>query len=145
MNNKNNNTISNFLVEIIIVILFFSIASVIIVKIFATSSYNNELNKLRTNAIINANSLIEVYKSDITLKDTIYEVFDMEYDIKESENGYEILLNDSMEYKKNGKVLLKIVENEDVMQAGICKNISLKYIYNRRELYVIEGKKYEKK
>lgn len=145
MKKDNNSAVSNFFVEIIIVILFFSIASVFIVKIFASSAYNNELNKIRTNACINATSLLEIYKSNVTLEDSIEEILGKEYKLNKTKNGYEIKLNDKMEYKKKGKVLLNVKETLEETSAGVCKTLSLRYIYNRTEIYVIEGKKYEKK
>lgn len=145
MKKRQKGTLSNFFVEIIIVILFFSLATVIISKMFVSSSYNNRINRLRTRSINNASSIIEVYKIADSMDDCLKKAIDVECKYQKQDNIYKINLNEHMKYEEYGNIKLYIQEQADMTKAGVNKTINMKYIYNNREIYVIEGKKYEKK
>lgn len=145
MKKRQNGNLSNFFVEIIFVILFFSLAAVILTKIFVSSAYNNQLNRLRIESINSASSLLEVYKSVDNVEQCLKQVLDNEVSYTKDNNEYIVRLDDNMRYVKNGKIQLKIIEKTNKTKAGLCKELSLKYIYNNVEVYVIEGKKYEEK
>ena len=78
---------SNFFAEIIIVILFFAIASTIIVRIFATSVSNNDINGVRSKVIINSSSIIDVYKSGYSLAGSLEEVIGGNYNKKSNSSN----------------------------------------------------------
>lgn len=145
MKSRQKGTLSNFFVEIIIVILFFSLASIILSKIFVSSAYNNKINRLQTMSINSASSILEVYKSVNNLEDCLNEVLGSACNYEKDKNCYNIILNEDMNYDKNGTIYLYIKEDIKKAKAGINKTLNIKYIYNNREIYVIEGKKYEKK
>ena len=145
MKKRQKGTLSNFFVEIIIVILFFSLATVIISKMFVSSSYNNRINRLRTRSINNASSIIEVYKIADSMDDCLKKAIDVECKYQKQDNIYKINLNEHMKHEEYGNIKLYIQEQADMTKAGVNKTINMKYIYNNREIYVIEGKKYEKK
>ena len=134
---------SNFFAEIIIVILFFAIASIIIVRIFATSVNNNDINEIRSEAIINAGSIIDVYKSGYSLSESLEKVIGGKFNNKN--NKYTIILDDDMAQSDKGKVALIVEENIKTNTSGLLQGIRLRYVYKNREIYVIEGKKYEEK
>lgn len=134
---------SNFFAEIIIVILFFAIASIIIVRIFATSVNNNDINRIRSEAIINAGSIIDVYKSGYSLSESLEKVIGGKFNNKN--NKYTIILDDDMAQSDKGKVALIVEENIKTNTSGLLQGIRLRYVYKNREIYVIEGKKYEEK
>ena len=134
---------SNFFAEIIIVILFFAIASIIIVRIFATSVNNNDINEIRSEAIINAGSIIDVYKSGYSLSESLEKVIGGKFNNKN--NKYTIILDDDMAQSDKGKVALIVEENVKTNTSGLLQGIRLRYVYKNREIYVIEGKKYEEK
>ena len=134
---------SNFFAEIIIVILFFAIASIIIVRIFATSVNNNDINGIRSEAIINAGSIIDVYKSGYSLSESLEKVIGGKFNNKN--NKYTIILDDDMAQSDKGKVALIVEENVKTNTSGLLQGIRLRYVYKTREIYVIEGKKYEEK
>ena len=100
---------SNFFAEIIIVILFFAIASIIIVRIFATSVNNNDINGIRSEVIINAGSIIDVYKSGYSLSESLEKVIGGKFNNKN--NKYTIILDDDMAQSDKGKVALIVEEN----------------------------------
>lgn len=134
---------SNFFAEIIIVILFFAIASTIIVRIFATSVSNNDINGVRSKVIINSSSIIDVYKSGYSLAESLEEVIGGNYNKKS--NKYKIILDNKMVQSSNGNIILNVKEDVKSNDDGECKSIKLSYSYNSREIYVIEGSKYEEK
>ena len=134
---------SNFFTEIIIVILFFAIAATIIVRIFAISVSNNEINNIRSKVVINAGSIIDVYKSGYSLAETIEEVIGCNYD-KDIKKCRISLDNDMMQSSK-GNIILNLEESVKTNRAGNCKSIRVSYVYRNKEIYVIEGKKYEEK
>lgn len=145
MKERQNGTLSNFFVEIIIVILFFSLATVIISKMFVSSAYTNKINKMRTMSINNANSILEVYKITDNIDECLTLVLDGKYQHSEDGKSCIIKLDEHMKYDEQGDIKLVILEEIEKKKAGICKIINLKYVYGNREIYVIEGKKYEKK
>ncbi len=145
MKNRHNGTLSNFFVEIIIVILFFALSTVIISKIFVSSAYNNKINRIRTMSINNASSILEVYKIADNIDHCLKQVMDEDCKYQKDKNSYMVILNDHMKYDEEGNIKLYIQEQSNKTKAGINKTINMKYIYNNREIYVIEGKKYEKK
>lgn len=134
---------SNFFAEIIIVILFFAIASTIIVRIFATSVSNNDINGVRSKVIINSSSIIDVYKSGYSLAESLEEVIGGNYNKKS--NKYKIILDNKMVQSSNGNIILNVKEDVKSNDDGECRSIKLSYSYNSREIYVIEGRKYEEK
>ena len=134
---------SNFFAEIIIVILFFAIASIIIVRIFATSVNNNDINGIRSEVIINAGSIIDVYKSGYSLSESLEKVIGGRFSNKK--NKYTIILDDNMAQSDKGKVTLIVEENVKTNTRGLLQGIRLRYVYKNREIYVIEGKKDEGK
>lgn len=134
---------SNFFAEIIIVILFFAIASTIIVRIFATSVSNNDINGVRSKVIINSSSIIDVYKSGYSLAESLEEVIGGNYNKKS--NRYKIILDNKMVQSSNGNIILNVKEDVKSNDDGECRSIKLSYSYNSREIYVIEGRKYEEK
>ena len=134
---------SNFFAEIIIVILFFAIASIIIVRIFATSVNNNDINGIRSEVIINAGSIIDVYKSGYSLSESLEKVIGGKFNNKN--NKYTIILDDDMAQSDKGNVTLNVEESVKSNTSGVLQSIRLRYVYKNRELYVIEGKKYEEK
>ena len=145
MKKRQKGTLSTFFVEIIIVILSFSLATVIISNMFVSSSYNNRINRLRTRSINNASSIIEVYKIADSMDDCLKKAIDVECKYQKHDNIYKINLNEHMKYEEYGNIKLYIQEQADMTKAGVNKTINMKYIYDNREIYVIEGKKYEKK
>lgn len=137
--------INNFFIEIIIVILFFAIAATIIVRIFATSISNNDFNDVCSKAIINSGSIIDVYKSGASIDESIKMIINDKYKFNKSNNSYEVNIDKNMKYSKKGKIKVIIEEDKELTKAGQCKTIKLKYVYRNREIYTIEGKKYEEK
>ena len=135
--------LSNFFAEIIIVILFFAIASTIIVRIFAISVNNNEINGIRSNVIINASSIIDVYKSGYSLSESLEKVIGGRFDNKNDK--YVIILDDDMTQSAKGNVILIVEQKVNSNTAGVRKSINLSYKYYNREIYAIEGKTYEEK
>ena len=134
---------SNFFAEIIIVILFFAIASTIIVRIFATSVSNNDINGVRSKVIINSSSIIDVYKSGYSLAESLEEVIGGNYNKKS--NRYKIILDNKMVQSSNGNIILNVKEDVKSIDDWECRSILLSYSYNSREIYVIEGRKNEEK
>ena len=108
MKKRQKGTLSNFFVEIIIVILFFSLATVIISKMFVSSSYNNRINRLRTRSINNASSIIEVYKIADSMDDCLKKAIDVECKYQKQDNIYKINLNEHMKYEEYGNIKLYI-------------------------------------
>ena len=50
-----------------------------------------------------------------------------------------------MVQSSNGNIILNVKEDVKSNDDGECKSIKLSYSYNSREIYVIEGRKYEEK
>lgn len=67
--------INSFFVEIIIVILFFSISSAIIVQVFAEAFSKNEQATKLNNAILIAESVANVFSENASLEETINELY----------------------------------------------------------------------
>ena len=71
MKERTTSKISNVFIEMIILVLFFSIAVVIIFRLHAITITNNNENIIKNNAIINSNSMISLYKNGSSVKSCI--------------------------------------------------------------------------
>lgn len=109
-NNQTSPSIS-YLVEIIIVILFFAISSAICVSVF-TSAHNLSVNAVQRNeAIMKAQEVIETLKGKGTLESNkMY--FDKDWKLVEHEDNYKMIINQ----EENNFVLSVYQKKEKITQ-----------------------------
>ncbi|MBE5935439.1 MAG: hypothetical protein E7262_06565 [Lachnospiraceae bacterium] len=145
MRERTTSKISNVFIEMIILVLFFSIAAVIIFRVHAITITTNNENTIKNNAIINSNSIISLYKNGSSAKEAIKKVLPAKTKVEHYDNKYVVSLNRDFTKNKENFVTIVCTENKEKTEAGIVKSIELKYLYFDTQVYKVEGKRYEEK
>ena len=145
MKERTTSKISNVFIEMIILVLFFSIAVVIIFRLHAITITNNNENIIKNNAIINSNSMISLYKNGSSVKSCIKKTLGEDIKIEHFDNKYVMNVNADFSDNKENFVTIMCSENKQKSKAGVIKSLELKYLYFDTEVYKVEGKKYEEK
>ena len=117
MSNNSNNLKSRsksslFLMELIIVIMFFSLSAAICMQIFAQAKTKTDYSRNVTNAAFAAESIADMYKAkDGDLK-AIAEKLDVD---KKTENSLEIYYDNDWNTvsKNNAKFVIRVTETEE--------------------------------
>ena len=145
MRERMTSKISNVFVEMVILVLFFSVAAVIIFRLHAiTININNE-NTIKNNAIINSNAIIALYKNGSSIQECIKKTMFKDVNIEQYDNKYVISVN--KDFSKNKENILSVIctEKNIKKESGVLKSIELRYLYYDTEVYKVEGKRYEEK
>ena len=135
--------ISNVFIEIIILIVFFSVAAVIIFKVHAVTITNNCENLVMNNALINSNSIISMYKSGLDIEECVNRVFEKNNVVEKVGEKYVVNMDMGFIVNNKGNVHLIISNNIKYTKCGRLESINLDYLYNDKTIYNIEGKRYE--
>lgn len=134
---KEHNKTRAFLMEFIIVILFFSVAAVITLQLFANANSKSEANKDMINAVICAQSVAENIRAEVSVynKEGIYtKHLDSDLNYVEEEGYYE------------EKVIVSLVE-EKSSDIGVLYEyeIIISSIRDDKEIFTLTMSKYVSK
>ena len=145
MREKVTSKISNVFVEMIILVLIFSVAAVIIFRMHAITITMNNENTIKNNAIINSSSIIALYKEGNSVKECIKKTMFSDVKIERYDNKYVVSVN--KDFTKNKESFLNVICTENIINndSGILKSIELTYMYYDTVVYKVEGKRYEAK
>lgn len=126
--------LNSFFVEIILVILFFSLACAILVQVFGKAySNHNEANYINS-ATIKGQSISETFASNGSVEKTISKFFGNDFPVDSSDNTF--ILNFDSEWKNTNKnifYIIKITPSTESSSAGNL-NIAKIEIYNKDKL-----------
>lgn len=135
--------INTFFIEIIVVILFFSLASTIIVHVFAQTNYDICLNKVKSKAIINSRCLSDMYSTNQDISQTLVRVFGDKCNIYTDNNGqYIVELDYELKQTDNTNVVLIVAEEKTETESGIYGEIKLEYEYLDKVVYETSAASY---
>ena len=144
MKNKVTQRISNVFMELIILVLFLEVASLIIFRVYATTIVMSSEKTVKNNAIICSNSIMELYKSGKSAKECLEEVLPEDVKIEKVDESYVASMATNLKEKSN-KVHLIVSNREQKQDSGKIDIITLKYLYYDDEVYYIEGTRYNEK
>lgn len=134
---KEHNKTRAFLMEFIIVILFFSVAAVITLQLFANANSKSEANKDMINAVILAQSVAENIRAEVSVynKEGIYTKYlDSDLNYVEEEGYYE------------EKVIVSLVEEKSSDIGGLYEyEIIISSIRDDKEIFTLTMSKYVSK
>lgn len=126
--------LNSFFVEIILVVLFFSIACAILVQVFGKAySNHNDANYINS-ATIKGQSISETFASNGSVEKSISKVFGSDFPVDISDNTYTLNFDDDWKNtSKNIFYTIKITPSTESSSAGNL-NIAKIEIYNKNEL-----------
>ena len=124
-----------FFIELVIVLLFFSFSSAVILRIFAAADHKQEMSDLTESTVICAQSMAEAFSVSGSLSETAELVFGIENEF--GSNG-EIKLSKSLEHSENGAVTLFLSQENNETDAGRLSYLTMKFVYDGDEIYSLK-------
>lgn len=139
MKNLNRNKTSLFLMEMIVVILFFSVASAVCVQIFAYGEEKSRRSRDLTNAVIQVQNATQLIKSSNGTLEAVEEYYNIE-----AQNNAAFIYFDSAfkvctEQPDANYVLEIIQEQNDTRQVS---HLAFCYYKTREEIFQLDSEKY---
>lgn len=123
-----------FFVELIIVLLFFSFSTAVILQVFAAADKRQKVSTVTENAIICAQSMSEVYSVTGSMEEAIALTFGEEYRSVASDG--ELLLDSSFKPTGDGIVELTFYEMGQTTEAGRLSQLKVSFnLIGEKELY----------
>lgn len=123
-----------FFVELLIVLLFFSISAVIILQVFAAADHKQDVGKLSEKSIVCAQSIAECYSVTADISETVALVFGT--DTAATDGEAVILLDDDLKASADGAVLLTLSEvYRETTGTGSFTRLSIAFTRGEEELY----------
>ena len=131
--------INTFFIEMIIVILFFSIASTIVVEVFAKTNYDIKVNKIKSKCITKSNAIGDLYSSNMDVAKTLVRIFGDDCEIfMDGNDNYILNLDDNLLANGESDVVYKICEARKQTKAGYMGELKISCIYNNEVIYESE-------
>ncbi len=125
-----------FFVELLIVLLFFSLSAAIILRVFAAADYKQTLGELTEKSILYAQSVAECYSVTADMSATVDLVFGTSADI--TDGAAVLTLDDGFNASADGKVTLTLSEiSREVTAAGCFTRLSIEFSLGEDELYAL--------
>lgn len=123
-----------FFVELMCVLLFFSISAAIILQVFAAADNKQKLGSLTEKAMICAQSLAETYSVTGNLSETVKIVFGEETDC--SEKDITLALDKELNISDTAVVTLKLSEvSEALTEAGRLSRLQMDFTAGETTLF----------
>lgn len=130
------------LVELILVILFFSLSAVILVQVFVKAKDMSEMSRAKTQSMILAQDLIEQWKADPTDPEELFSEQKgwIKEPFEEESEDYLISADSGMQFAQEGeegcKIQVKI--SEELWTAGTLYWIQVTIVRNRDHKLITE-------
>ncbi len=123
-----------FFVELIIVLLFFSLSAAIILQVFAAADRKQKLGELTERSIVTAQTIAECYSVTGDVAETVEMAFGMNADIKDG--AVTIPLNRQLTASAEGDVQLTVSEiSRDISEAGVFSRMTIEFVLDDDVLY----------
>lgn len=129
-----------FFIELIIVLLFFSLSAAVILRLFAYADMREHKGRLTEDTIICAQSLAEAFSVCGSLSRTSETVFG---ETEVSDEKAELMLDDSLKPSNNGKILLSLSTEKSETAAGILSYLNMTFSENGEEIYSLRCASYK--
>ncbi len=144
MKNQTFTKVNSFFIEIIIVILFFSVSSAVIAEVFAKAYIEKNLNKMTSSAIITAESISEVYSTNGNLNQTIEQVFSKDCASSSiTANNYKIKLDKDLKWNgKSDDIILNVSEAKKPNPQGMLSYLDIEFISRDKVIYELSSSAY---
>ncbi|MEA5083222.1 MAG: hypothetical protein VB018_03600 [Lachnospiraceae bacterium] len=139
MSNLNRNKSGLFLMELIVVTLFFSVAAVIVLKIFFAGETLSRESQVLTNAVIQAQNAAQLIKSDSGKTESLCDYYGT------TENDGIIVIYFDKEFvpcENDDKASIKMVVNQTIDGQIVDSTIDFLHIDNDQIVYSLETKTY---
>ncbi len=127
-----------FFIELLMVLLFFSFSSAVILNIFAMADHRQKISDLTEKAVICAQSVAEAFSVSGNLSETAGLVFGTEID----GGSAEISLDDNFKANASGVITAKLVQNDSVTKAGTFSTLELCLMSGETEIYTLNCSAY---
>ena len=122
-----------FFIELIIILLFFSFSSAVILQIFAAADHRQEISDVTEGSVICAQSLAEVFSEKGNMDETVRLVLDTSV----QGSSAEIKLDESFKASDNGRITLMLNQSDITKEAGVLSNLSMSFIFDGEEIYYL--------
>lgn len=119
-----------FFIELVLVLLFFSIAAAVILNLFAAADRRQKRNNATEGSIICAQTIAEAYSVSGDISKALELTFG-----KDELKGGEIKLDRSFTPDENGALTLYISESEEQSNAGALRTLDMSFSDNSGEIY----------
>ena len=139
MSNLNRNKSGLFLMELIVVTLFFSVAAVIVLKIFFAGEKLSRESQVLTNTIIQAQNAAHLIKNDNGTTESLCNY----YDTNASDGIIVVYFDDEFVPCENGdNANIKMVVTQTTSGQMVNSTIDFLHIDNDQSVYCLETKTY---
>ncbi len=129
-----------FFIELIIVLLFFSFSSAVILRIFAAADHKQDMSDLTERAVICSQSIAEAFSVSGNIGETAALVFG---NTAVPDESGELRLDKNMLLSESGTVTLRLAEKSSDTEAGRLSRLSAAFIIDGKELYSLECSSYK--
>lgn len=137
MGKLNRNKSGLFLMELIVVTLFFSVAAVIVLKIFYTGEKLSRESQSLTNAVIQAQNAAQLIKSDSGKTESLCDY----YGTTENNGSIVVYFDDEfIPCDNDDSASIKMVVTQTTSGQIVNSNIDFVHIANDRSVYSLETK-----
>lgn len=130
-----------FFLELLIVLLFFSLSAAIILQVFTAADRKQKLGETTESAIVCAQSVAECYSVTGDIEETVLRVFGTEVTM---EDGAVILhLNGDLIPSEDGAIDLVLTQKDTrASEAGVLSYIGIEFTLGEEELFAMECSAY---
>lgn len=130
-----------FFLELLIVLLFFSLSAAIILQVFTAADRKQRLGETTESVIVCAQSVAECYSVTGDIEETVLRVFGTDVSI---EDGIAILrLNGELIPSEDGVIDLVLTQKDTrVSKAGVLSYIDIEFRHGEEELFAMECSAY---
>lgn len=123
-----------FFVELIIVLLFFSLSAAIILQVFVAADSKQKLGELTERSIVSAQTIAECYSVTGDIGETVELAFGTKADT--TDGVYTLLLDSELAVSPEGEVTLSLSEiSREISEAGAFTRLSIEFTRGEQELY----------
>lgn len=119
-----------FFIELVLVLLFFSIAAAVILNLFAAADRRQKLNNVTEGSIICAQTIAEAY----SVSGDISRALELTFGEAELTDG-ELKLDRSFIPDEHGTLTLSIRESEEQSDAGTLRTLDMRFSDQSTEIY----------
>ncbi len=120
-----------FFIELIIILLFFSFSSAVILQIFAAADHRQELSDVTEGSVICAQSMAEVF----SVRGSLSEAAELVLDAAVQGENAEIKLDDNFKASENGRIILLLTQRKVPESAGVLSYLNMSFSFDEKEIY----------
>lgn len=130
-----------FFLELLIVLLFFSLSAAIILQVFVAADRKQRTGEMTESAIVCAQSLAECYSVTGDIEEAVLRVLGSEATLEEG--TVIISLNDELIPAEDGVIDLVLTQKESrVSEAGVLSYLDIEFRHGEEQLFAMECSAY---